>query len=551
MITIHIRVILPSGEGRDVELPLNTDIDHLYARLVTREGLPTTTGRGEPIPYGFYHRRGGRYLAAHVSLVNAGVANGDVLDVVARPTVEPPPRAQEEAHLYRPQPHVPVRWLLRYGLTVALIIIVVVVLAARSVGQQPLEFDRNPLSVAISPEAIAQDTTFLREDMLAGLVVRADSLREATSLSVREVPNPSPGVAALHEVIGPVFEFGTVSEEAIVEPVVVQLRVPEDLLYGETETVALSVTRWEGNHWERVPTRTGPDGYLYAPVMRLGTFGLARADEVLLWWGDGLVEPGSYWALVDDGAESGRIALADARGRWLTGEKLSALAGLLKLGETYATSTEITDLTLVEDTLGMGVDELVGQAFQPAGDYATPLPDEMISLVENDFDATEWKVVQVQAPTPYEEGPHWVLVKVRCRLVRQGQVAYLEYALDGEGDLAPVDFLWLAYAGDGAWTLAKMLAEDLPSGLVALNGLPERVSLVIYGQPYEAWSVWGAGEDGRGIFSVGSVSWQAEATEETGEGTPPATLETTATTEAATPESTDERPGMPTLTAAG
>jgi hypothetical protein len=140
---------------------------------------------------------------------------------------------------------------------------------------------------------------------------------------------------------------------------------------------------------------------------------------------------------------------------------------------------------------------------------------------------------------------------VRCRLVRQGQVAYLEYALDGEGDLAPVDFLWLAYAGDGAWTLAKMLAEDLPSGLVALNGLPERVSLVIYGQPYEAWSVWGAGEDGRGIFSVGSVSWQAEATEETGEGTPPATLETTATTEAATPESTDERPGMPTLTAAG
>ncbi len=121
MITIQVKVVLPSDEIRELALPLNSDIDQLYARLVTHGALPTITGRGEPIAYGFYHRRSSTYLPAHVSLTDAGVRNGDIVDVTPWPTAAPPARAQRQT-ADALQRTIPKRRLLILALAIVLIV---------------------------------------------------------------------------------------------------------------------------------------------------------------------------------------------------------------------------------------------------------------------------------------------------------------------------------------------------------------------------------------------------------------------------------------------
>ncbi len=125
MITIRIKVVLPSDETTELELPLNTDIDQLYARLVTL-GVPTTTGRGEPIAYGFYHRRGEAYLPAHISLIDAGIQNGDVVDVIPWPTGEPPAQPQLWANPYTRDSGPTLRRLLRYAWVLVAVAVVAI-----------------------------------------------------------------------------------------------------------------------------------------------------------------------------------------------------------------------------------------------------------------------------------------------------------------------------------------------------------------------------------------------------------------------------------------
>ncbi len=555
MITVRIKVVLPSEEARDLELPLNTDIDHLYARLVTREGLPTTTGRGEPIPYGFFHRRIGRYLPAHVSLVDAGVVNSDILDVVPWPTAEPPIRALEEAHIYREHRYVPARWLLGYALTLVAIIAGVVLLAARQAGQPVTDFvDRNPLSISIDPVTIKEETTFMREDSEAGLIAPPGSFSAVTFLSERKVSNPSPGVNGLSEVVGPVFDFVMVSEGAIAKPVVVKLRAPtEELRDAQNAAPTLTMVRWDDSarRWTPLPTRVGRDGYLYAPTMTLGMFGVAQAGEALLWKENGTLEPGSYWGLHGENLDAPRTALADAAGRWLGAEELAALSGLLKPDRDGPAIARAADLSLENGALAMSVSALLGGPLAPNAGYATPVPDDARPVaMGNDVSISEWKVVQVQAPTPYADGLGWTVVGVRCRLVQRGELAYLEYAAESERapEVAPVDFVWLAHSNGGMWTFARLSASQLQSGVVQLTAPPTRVSLMVYGQPYEAWAVWGPSAIfGQHIFSVGAVSWTEEATIDN-PPTETADIEATSwrapmqTYEAITPISTGEAP---------
>lgn len=516
MITIRVCVVLPSNETRDLELPLNTDIDHLYARLVTRAGLPTTTERGEPIPYGFYHRRGERYLPAHVSLVDAGVANGDIIDVVPYPTVRPPIRALEEAHLYRQHRFVPAPWLVRYMLAIAAIIALVVVLAARQAGQPVTDFvDANPLSTSIEPGALTQATTFMRDDGDAGLIVQPGSFTARATLSERKVSNPSPGVAGFQEVIGPVFDFVMVSEGAIAEPLVVKLRAPGQAGAVRLDAAALTVVHWEADaaRWALLPTRYETDGYLYAPTMTLGIFGVAQAGEVLLWQENGTLEIGSYWELFGGGDRGPHAVLADASGRWLTADELTTLTGLMKLNPDGVASIKLANLPVEGETFAVSLAPLLDEKFVTDGPYLTPVPDADRPVASgSDVQTTEWKSVQVQAPAAYRDGPKWTVIPVRARLVRRAERIYLEYAADARDlrNMAPVDFVWLAHNGDGAWASARLSADQLRSGLVELPAAPTRVSLVTLGQPYEAWAVWGPGQ-GQRLFSIGAISWAGEA----------------------------------------
>jgi hypothetical protein len=134
MITIRIQVILPSEETREFDLPLNTDINQLYARLVTHENLQTTTSRGEAISYGFYHRRTKQYLPANISLPDAGVRDGDTIDVVPWPTIEPPVHAQDHARFYELIPWRSPRQLFRFAMAALLLVVAVYVAMTISGG---------------------------------------------------------------------------------------------------------------------------------------------------------------------------------------------------------------------------------------------------------------------------------------------------------------------------------------------------------------------------------------------------------------------------------
>ena len=527
MITIQIRVVLPSQEPREVDLPLNTDIDQLYARLVAREGLPTTTANGEPIPYGFYHRRGRRYLPAHVSLIDAGVVNGDIVDVVAWPNLEPPIRALAEAHLYRDHRYVPARWLVTYVLAIIAIISGVVLLAAHQAGQPVTEFvDPAALSALVNPETLTEPTTYMREDSMAGLVVYPGSFNRRTTLAERKVSNPSPGVDGMSEVAGPVFDFIMVTDGAIVEPVVVRLRIPSlevGAARADHNGSLWSVVRWDerAQRWEPLPTQVGDDGYLYAPTTTLGLFGAARTTEVLLWHGDGNLAVGGIWGLnspvgaAGQPVEQATTAITDDAGRWLPSAQLDTLAGVLALRPTDVLFQPAAALPRGGDALLADASALLDEEGATAIPYVSPTSrDDVLVAAEGDIKVSDWKSVQVEAPIPYADGPSMTVVTVRCRLLLRGEMHYLEYNAAAP-DVAPVDFVWLAYTPANGWTAARVGASELAAGLVALPDMPAHVWLVTHGQPYEAWAVWGADAAAHRVFDVSGASWAGESPVET------------------------------------
>lgn len=158
MITINVEIVLPSEETLNMNLPLNTDIDQVYARLVTWGALPTITGRGEPIAYGFYHRRSESYLPAHVSLTDAGIQNGDLIDVVAWPTVAPPERAQRlQSNGQKPAPRFRLRWVV-YALVVLAFGLIVLVGWSQLGGQMG---DPTPMPKVTMTLANSQTVTFM------------------------------------------------------------------------------------------------------------------------------------------------------------------------------------------------------------------------------------------------------------------------------------------------------------------------------------------------------------------------------------------------------
>ncbi|MBN1285010.1 MAG: hypothetical protein JXB47_06410 [Anaerolineae bacterium] len=182
MITINVKVVLPSEETLDMELPLNTDIDQVYARLVTWGALPTITGRGEPIAYGFYHRRSESYLPAHVSLIDAGVRNGDLIDVTPWPTVEPPVRVQQLKTGRRKSPP---RWR-RAWLIYALLGVAVIVITA---------FGWSQISDRLNgPTATPKITqTFTGAQTVTFMTATTEPLETRTTPSQTQTSSNSPG----------------------------------------------------------------------------------------------------------------------------------------------------------------------------------------------------------------------------------------------------------------------------------------------------------------------------------------------------------------------
>jgi hypothetical protein len=56
-------------------------VSRILPNIITRMNLPTTSPDGQPMSYSLDHKEGGRRLAEHMTLVEAGVRNGDVLIV--------------------------------------------------------------------------------------------------------------------------------------------------------------------------------------------------------------------------------------------------------------------------------------------------------------------------------------------------------------------------------------------------------------------------------------------------------------------------------------
>jgi hypothetical protein len=56
-------------------------VSRILPNIITRMNLPTTSPDGQPMSYSLDHKEGGRRLAEHMTLVEAGVRSGDVLIV--------------------------------------------------------------------------------------------------------------------------------------------------------------------------------------------------------------------------------------------------------------------------------------------------------------------------------------------------------------------------------------------------------------------------------------------------------------------------------------
>jgi hypothetical protein len=56
-------------------------VSRILPNIITKMNLPTTSPDGQPMSYSLDHKEGGRRLPEHVTLVEAGVHDGDHLIV--------------------------------------------------------------------------------------------------------------------------------------------------------------------------------------------------------------------------------------------------------------------------------------------------------------------------------------------------------------------------------------------------------------------------------------------------------------------------------------
>ncbi len=84
---MDITVIDATGsKTEDATVPGNAPAGRIMAKLVELMELPSVGPDGQPLSYKFHHKKSGRQVGDHETLEAAGVADGDVLRLVAEIT---------------------------------------------------------------------------------------------------------------------------------------------------------------------------------------------------------------------------------------------------------------------------------------------------------------------------------------------------------------------------------------------------------------------------------------------------------------------------------
>ncbi len=80
---MDITVIDATGsKTEDASVPSNAAAGRIVSRLVELMALPRVGPDGQPLSYKFHHKQSGRQINDNQSLVDAGVAEGDVVRLV-------------------------------------------------------------------------------------------------------------------------------------------------------------------------------------------------------------------------------------------------------------------------------------------------------------------------------------------------------------------------------------------------------------------------------------------------------------------------------------
>ena len=84
---MSLTVVDATGNKREqVRVPPNVAAGRILAKLVPRLNLPQTDSTGALVSYKFHHKQSGRQLNDNMTLLECGVANDDVLRLVAEIT---------------------------------------------------------------------------------------------------------------------------------------------------------------------------------------------------------------------------------------------------------------------------------------------------------------------------------------------------------------------------------------------------------------------------------------------------------------------------------
>ncbi|WP_028060983.1 EsaB/YukD family protein [Candidatus Solirubrobacter pratensis] len=84
---MDITVVDATGNKREeASVPGDAASGRILAKLVELMELPTTGPDGQPLSYRFHHKQSGRQIGDGQTLEQAGVADGDVLRLVAEIT---------------------------------------------------------------------------------------------------------------------------------------------------------------------------------------------------------------------------------------------------------------------------------------------------------------------------------------------------------------------------------------------------------------------------------------------------------------------------------
>jgi type VII secretion system (Wss) protein YukD len=84
---LDVTVVDATGnKTEEASVPDDAASGRIVARLIELMQLPTMGPDGQPLSYRFHHKQSGRQIQDNESLRDAGVADGDVLRLVAEIT---------------------------------------------------------------------------------------------------------------------------------------------------------------------------------------------------------------------------------------------------------------------------------------------------------------------------------------------------------------------------------------------------------------------------------------------------------------------------------